>query len=501
VKSAEETMNILEAYDLTGSFRDAGELAGCSHHTVARYVRARDEGRLVPGASAPRPGVIDEYLPKLEELVERSKGRVRADVAHEKITAMGYAGSERTTRRAVARLKKAWHSGRRRVFRPWVPEPGMWAQYDFGDGPQVNGTATVLFCLWLAWSRFRVVLPILDKTQASVWAAVDVSLRRAGGVPAYLLTDNEKTVTVEHVAGVPVRNPGAVEAGRHYGLTVATCVPYDPASKGGSESTVKLAKADLVPTAANLLAGYASFAALEAACAAFCEQVNARPHRVTRRAPAEMLAEERPRLHPVPAFPFTAALGVTRRADAMSLVAFEGAQYSVPHQLAGQVVHVRRHGSQVVIAHAGQGGPAEVARHQVTTPGSPRLDEAHYPPAPPGALHREPRARTAAEAEFLAIGSGAGLWLAEAAAAGASRVRSKMAKAVQLAALHGTEQVDRALGRAAAAGRFADGDLAALLAHQASAAPGEPSRAGESRTLAQGTGGWAPRDGRPEEGQ
>lgn len=27
-KSAEEMMNILEAYDLTGSFRNAGELAG-----------------------------------------------------------------------------------------------------------------------------------------------------------------------------------------------------------------------------------------------------------------------------------------------------------------------------------------------------------------------------------------------------------------------------------------------------------------------------------------
>jgi hypothetical protein len=501
VKSAEEIMNILEAYDLTGSLRDAGELAGCSHHTVARYVRAREEGRLVPGASAPRTGVIDEFLPKLEELVERSKGKVRADVAHEKITAMGYSGSERTTRRAVARLKAAHQSGRRRVFRPWVPEPGMWAQYDFGDGPEVAGVATVLFCLWLAWSRFRVVLPILDKTQASVWAAADVALRRAGGVPAYLLTDNEKTVTVEHVAGIPVRNPGAVEFGRYYGLTVATCVPYDPASKGGSESTVKLAKADLVPTAANLLAGYGSFAALEAACSAFCEQVNARPHRVTRRAPAEMLADERSRLHPVPAFPFTAALGVTRRADAMSLVAFEGGQYSVPHRLAGQVVHVRRHGNQVVIAHAGPQGPAEVARHLVTSPGSPRLDEAHYPPAPPGALNREPKARTTAEAGFLAIGDGAGLWLAEAAAAGASRVRSKMAKAVQMAALHGTQAVDRALGQAAAAGRFADGDLAALLAHQASAAPGEATRAGEARTLAQGTSGWAARDGRQEEGR
>jgi hypothetical protein len=500
VKSAEEIMNILEAYDLTGSYRDAGELAGCSHHTVARYVRAREEGRLVPGTAAPRTGVIDGFLPKLEELVERSKGKIRADVAHEKITAMGFGGSERTTRRAVARLKGAWRAGRRRVWRPWLPEPAMWAQYDFGDGPAVGGTVTVLFCLWLAWSRFRVVLPILDKTQASVWAAVDVALRRAGGVPTYLLTDNEKTVTVEHVAGIPVRNQGAVEFGRHYGLTVATCVPYDPSSKGGSESTVKLAKADLVPTEANLLGEYASFAALEAACQVFCEEVNARPHRVTRRAPAEMLAEERARLHPVPAAPFTAALGVTRRVDALSLVTFEGGQYSVPHQLAGQVVHVRRHGEHVVIAHAGPAGAAEVARHLVTSPGSPRVDDAHYPPAPPGALNREPKARTRAEAEFLAIGSGAGLWLAEAAAAGTARVRAKMGQAVQLAALHGPQATDRALGQAAASGRFADGDLASILAHQASAAPGEPSRAGEDRTLAQGTGGWARHSGQ-ETGQ
>ena len=491
MKSAEEIMNILEAYDLTGSLRDAAELAGCSHHTVARYVSERVRGRAVPGAAARRPGVIDEFLPKLEELAERSKGKIRADVAHEHIAAMGYAGSGRTTRRAVAGLKQAYAAGRRRVHRPWVAEPGMWAQYDFGDGPQVAGVATVLFCLWLAWSRFRVVLPLLDKTAPSVWAAADVALRRLGGVPAYLLTDNEKTVTVEHVAGIPVRNPGAVAFGRHYGLTVATCVPYDPASKGGPEATVKVAKADLVPAAANLLPAYASFAELEAACLVFCGQVNARPHRITRRAPVEMLAEERSRLHPVPAAPFTAALGVTRRVDALSLVAFEGGQYSVPHQLAGQAVWVRRHGGQVVITHAGPAGPAEVARHQVTTPGSPRVDDAHYPPAPPGALGRTPKPRTQAEAQFLGIGDGAGLWLAEAAAAGASRVRAKMAQAIQLAALHGAAAVDRALGQAAAAGRFADGDLAAILTHQASAAAGEPSRATEQSSLAQGTSGWA----------
>jgi flagellar biosynthesis/type III secretory pathway ATPase len=120
VRSAEEIMNILEAYDLTGSFRDAGELAGCSHHTVARYVRAREEGRLVPGAAEPRPRLTDGYLDKLEELVERSKGKIRAGKAHRVITAMGFTGSERTTRRAVAKLKHAYHAGRRRVHRRWT---------------------------------------------------------------------------------------------------------------------------------------------------------------------------------------------------------------------------------------------------------------------------------------------------------------------------------------------------------------------------------------------
>ena len=54
---------------------------------------------------------------------------------------------------------------------------------------------------------------------------------------------------------------------------------------------------------------YGSFAELEAACAEFCGQVNNRVHRVTRRVPAEMLAEERARLHPLPEHPYTAAFG------------------------------------------------------------------------------------------------------------------------------------------------------------------------------------------------
>jgi hypothetical protein len=106
-----------------------------------------------------------------------------------------------------------------------------------------------------------------------------------------------------------------VSVGRHYGLTVATCVPADPQSKGGSEATVRVAKADLVPTDHNLLDEYEDFAALEAACQVFCDRVNTREHRITRRPPVVMLAEERARLHPLPVLAHTVCFGQTRRVD------------------------------------------------------------------------------------------------------------------------------------------------------------------------------------------
>jgi hypothetical protein len=64
---------------------------------------------------------VDPYLEKLEEWVDRSRAKVRADVVHEKLSALGYTGSERTTRRAVAEVKAVYRAGRRRVHRPWVP--------------------------------------------------------------------------------------------------------------------------------------------------------------------------------------------------------------------------------------------------------------------------------------------------------------------------------------------------------------------------------------------
>jgi hypothetical protein len=130
-----------------------------------------------------------------------------------------------------------------------------------------------------------------------------------------------------------------------------------------------------------------------------------------------------------------------------------------------------------------------VARPRRPTPGSPAIDEDHFP----GHRDKIPgdyriRARTASEQTFLALGPGAAVWLKEAAAIGTERIIQKMAHAVELSVLGGRADVDWALGHAAVHGRFATGDLDSILAAKGL----DPTRRGasENTSLAQGTAGW-----------
>ncbi len=111
MKTDEEIMEILAAYDLTGSYRRAAELVGCDHHTVRRYVQLRRAGTDL-AVPARRARLIDEFMPKIEELVEASNGRVGADHVHRRLVAVGFTGTDRTIRRVVAAAKESYRAGR-----------------------------------------------------------------------------------------------------------------------------------------------------------------------------------------------------------------------------------------------------------------------------------------------------------------------------------------------------------------------------------------------------
>ena len=85
---------------------------------------------------------------------------------------------------------------------------------------------------------------------------------------------------------------------------------------------------------------------------------------------------------------------------------------AVPHTLVDESVFVRVDGDEVVIAHQGRDGVAEVARQRASTPSNPQIDLAHYPPRSTlRILDHTAAPRTPGEAAFLALGPGAAAWL------------------------------------------------------------------------------------------
>jgi hypothetical protein len=63
---------------------------------------------------------------------------------------------------------------------------------------------------WRTRARLRKTLvdertAWLQRVQATLFHHGDEMLRRFGGAPTYALTDNERTVTADHVCGIAIR--------------------------------------------------------------------------------------------------------------------------------------------------------------------------------------------------------------------------------------------------------------------------------------------------------
>ena len=91
------------------------------------------------------------------------------------------------------------------------------------------------------------------------------------------------------------------------------------------------------------------------------------------------------------------------------------------------------------------------------------------------------------------------LWLVEADAAGTTKIGVKMADAVARAKLLDPGQVDWALGHAAVHARVAEADLGSILDHHARTRRGPTHQGDETRSLTQGTAGWAALGRQPQD--
>jgi hypothetical protein len=190
----------------------------------------------------------------------------------------------------------------------------MWFQFDWGDGPaRGRGDEDVAVLRLAGLEPVPGGDPRHRQDTAHLIACIDQTLRRFGGVPTYALTDNERTVTTDHVARIAMRHPlNSCSWDGTTGSAVATCVVRRPRSRREAPRPPSGSpRPTSCPPRPTCLPAYTVLRrAGQAACEAFGHDrstpaCTARPGAI----PDEMLAEERHRAAPVsPSDPYSAVL-------------------------------------------------------------------------------------------------------------------------------------------------------------------------------------------------
>jgi transposase len=457
-------MEIVNAYELVGSYRGAAALCGTTHKTVKRIMNRRHVAEQQRREVARNTDVVKELI---AERVRASDGRISAKRLQTVVAVAGYTGSPRNLRRAVAEAKAAWKR-QRRSYRPWVAVPGQHLVIDW-----TSEHGYEIFCAVLAWSRVRFVRFAADQRQRTTLALLAECFAELGGVPAVVLSDRMACLRAGVVANVVVPHPEYVRFATLYSFKPDFCEGADPESKGMVENLAGYVQTDLL-IPAELEGPWPDLASANAAARAWCAEVNARVHSETGSVPAERLQTERGVLRPLPLLRPPLREGEVRKVDRLGMVRFGSGRYAVPQHLVGEDVEIVAHEDLVVIRHAG----AEVIRHTPVGPGEVAFGSLVDPTRQPA---RGVRPRTVAEVMFLGLGPAAEAFLRAAAAAGTLRLEHELADIAQLEVIWGRIAVIRALERATRFRRFKAADVRAILL--AGSGVPTPVRAGQQLKL------------------
>jgi hypothetical protein len=473
-------MDVVAAYREVGTMRGAAAMCDTTHKTVKRILIRHSVLDCPQAARTQRKGRGHNY-DGVEELVAKkvkdTKGRISAKRLLPEAKVAGYEGSARNFRRLVAEQKALWRRGNHRGRRPAVWTPGDTLVIDWGVE---NGLH--VFCAVLAWSRVRFVRFADNERADTTLALLAECFETLGGVPKVVLADRMGCLKGGVVANVVVPTPDYVRFATHYGFRPDFCHANDPESKGIVENLVGYAKRDLmVPTGVS--SENVPGANVEAA--GWCDEVNTVVHSEIMAVPAERLEAERQLLGVLPSLrPDGIGLRpAARKVDKLSCVRFGSARYSVPNRLIGdtvQVVIVRVDDADRVHVFKRLSGEV-VADHPVVAPGEVSISDEHYGGPRPDKPTRAPRAKTATEKRFLALGEVAEQFLLGAAAAGVSKLPSELEQILVLLDAHGEPALLAALARAVEFKRWRADDVRSILA--AGGAAPVPRAAGQALVL------------------
>jgi transposase len=376
------------------SVREIARMTGLSRNTISKWLEAPIEAAPKYQRSA--------TTTKLEPFHETLRQALKADARrpkHERRTARALYSEIRTagydggyTR--VTDFLRAWRLGEGQsvattAFVPLTFELGEAFQFDWSEeGLVVGGIYYRLQVshMKLCASRAFWLVAYPSQGHEMVFDAHTRSFAALGGVARRGIYDNMKTA-VDKVK----KGKGRVVNARfevmcaHYLFDADFCNVASGWEKGVVEKNVQDSRRRIWIEAAKRRFG--SFAELNAwlaqRCRALWDEVRHPEH--DQFSVAEMLEHERAHLMPMPE-PFDGYVEKPARVSSTCLVSVARNRYSVPCELAGQMLSTRLYPSEVVAV----AGDTIVARHErLSAAGQTRYDWQHYVPLvqrKPGAL-------------------------------------------------------------------------------------------------------------------
>jgi transposase len=306
-------------------------------HKILSQAEPPKFGSNVPRAR-PRLG---PFLPIIHEILEADrtapkKQRHTAKRIFERLRdEHGYTGCASIVRGAVAE----WHQSRAEVFVPLAHPPGE-AQMDFGFAEVVIGGERVtaaFFVMTLPYSDAFFIRACPKECTETFQDGHVRAFAFFGGVPTRISYDNSK-VAVASITGRRGRTPTRefLRLASHFLFAYRFCRVRRPNEKGHVEAMVGFARRNfLVP-----IPEAESWEALNSELARRCELDLARRVRGKDRPKGELLTAERSSLRPLPASGFEPRRVELADANSLSLVRFDGNDYSVPTAFAHHPITV-----------------------------------------------------------------------------------------------------------------------------------------------------------------
>lgn len=419
------------------AYAEGWSVTRIAHHVgvnwkSVRKVVARRSVALARARPRPRTTLLTPFQAHLQALLARDPERSAVNCLQH-LRAAGYRGGITTLRVHLARVRPA---PAREAFVSLTFAPAERVQIDWGEFGDVFGIGRAVhaFLLVCCYSRLLTVEFTFSQTLEAFLRCHEHAFAVLGGYARDAQYDTLATAVAERRGRLVRWNPRLLAYAGHCGFRPVACNVGRGNETGRVEDSVKYLRTNFWPGRT-----FRDLADLNAQAQAWRDEIaNAREHRVTRKIPSLLVAEERPHLLPLRE-PYDTDEVRSVVVPPSFRVAFDSNRYSVPWRLVGKPLTVRADADTATLWY----GTHRVARHARCWR---RDQEVVLPAHADGLLAQKPGAQGQWQVQAVEqLGPHARQYLTL-IRAGTRSLRAELEHLLLLTTLYGPAPVEAALG-------------------------------------------------------